>query len=158
MSLTHKGFYQVVDAVYSFLIARDDVSTVTIGTVNDADLNKQTVFPLVHMVPTGASRGPQVTTYGFTFYFLDWVNETKDNPREQPDALYGITDLIDVWHSTDVTLTEFLAHFQRGAGYSNNFQLEQTSPSTPFQNRFTNLLAGWEANIQITVPNASPIC
>ena len=77
MSLTHKGFYQVVDAVYSFLIARDDVSTVTIGTVNDADLNKQTVFPLVHMVPTGASRGPQVTTYGFTFYFLDWVNETK---------------------------------------------------------------------------------
>ena len=45
-----KGFYNVTDKLKDTLLAEPFVNTVTFGSLDDVDLNKQTIFPLSHII------------------------------------------------------------------------------------------------------------
>ena len=44
------GFYDLIDKIKDALIAEPFVNTVTYGSLDDIDLNKQTIFPLSHIM------------------------------------------------------------------------------------------------------------
>ena len=44
-----KGFYNLTDKLKDTLLAEPFVNTVTFGSLDDVDLNKQTIFPLSHI-------------------------------------------------------------------------------------------------------------
>ena len=44
------GFYSVIDNIKAELIASPFVNTVTEGSIFEVDLNKQTIFPLSHIM------------------------------------------------------------------------------------------------------------
>jgi len=45
-----RGFYVITDLIENLLIADEYINTVTYGDISDVDLNKQTIFPLGHLI------------------------------------------------------------------------------------------------------------
>ena len=45
-----RGFYQITDTLKTNLLLDENVNTVTTGDIFDIDLEKQTIFPLSHIV------------------------------------------------------------------------------------------------------------
>ena len=45
-----RGFYQITETIKDQLFADDNINTVTTGDITDIDLNKQTIFPLCHII------------------------------------------------------------------------------------------------------------
>ena len=52
-----KGFYQVTDKLKTLLNAEPFVNTVTYGSIDDVDLDKQSIFPLSHIIVNNAVVG-----------------------------------------------------------------------------------------------------
>ena len=53
-----KGFYNVTDKIKDALVAEPFVNTVTFGSIDDVDLNKQTIFPLSHVTVNSTNNIP----------------------------------------------------------------------------------------------------
>ena len=52
-----KGFYNVTKELKTALAAEPFVNTVTFGSLDDVDLNKQTIFPLSHIIVNNTTVG-----------------------------------------------------------------------------------------------------
>lgn len=154
-----KGFYHITQKVRDYLEARGDISTVHLGVdITQIDQKKQSIFPLVFILVEPATLTASITRYTFSLFFTDIVETTKGESREQFDAFFGVTDVQDVWARMGAIAEETFAEFKRGDAYEDGFQVNGDGTITPFAERFGNLLAGWELQISIDVPNGSKIC
>ena len=45
-----RAFYQITETIKSNLLSDVNVNTVTTGDISDVDLQKQTIFPLCHII------------------------------------------------------------------------------------------------------------
>ncbi len=69
-----KGYYHITEKIRDIAVADGYINVVTEGDISEVDLNKQTIFPLLHIVPTNASLGPKTTTIDFTLICLNVVD------------------------------------------------------------------------------------
>jgi len=154
-----KGFYHITTVIKDYLEARGDISTVLLGAdISEIDTAKQSIFPMVFMLVQPATITGHITRYTFSLYFTDIVEETKGEKRQQLEAFFGVTDVQDVWARMAAIAEETFAYFQRGAGYSSQYQVNGDGTLTPFTEAYGNLLAGWELTLSIDVKNAAQIC
>jgi hypothetical protein len=66
-----KGFYQVTTAIKDQLYKDVFVNTVSSGDIFEIDLNKQTIFPLSHIIVNNARI---IITFGYLIYqFYVWM-------------------------------------------------------------------------------------
>ena len=72
------GFYRVLDTLKTSL--QDDVNcnTVTYGDITQVDLNKQTIFPLSHIIVNSATSGENTITFNISVLAMDIVDIRKD--------------------------------------------------------------------------------
>ena len=73
-----KGFYNVTDKLKDALIAEPFVNTVTFGSIDDVDLNKQTIFPLSHITVNNTIVGTKTLTFNISILSMDIVDVSKD--------------------------------------------------------------------------------
>ena len=72
-----KGFYNVTDKLKDALIAEPFVNTVTFGSLDDVDLNKQTIFPLSHIIVNNTTVGTKTLTFNISILSMDFVDISK---------------------------------------------------------------------------------
>ena len=58
-----KGFYNVTDKLKTKLQEEPFVNTVSFGSIDDVDLDKQSIFPLAHVIVNNAIVGTKTTTF-----------------------------------------------------------------------------------------------
>ena len=148
------GFYDLTDKIKDTLQAEPFVNTVTYGSLDDIDLNKQTIFPLSHIIVNNVTVGTQTMRFNISVLSMDIVDESKN----EADDFVGNDNEQDVLNTQLAIQNRLLALLQRGELYTDKFQVEGEVTCEPFVDRFENKLAGWAATFDVLIPNDMTVC
>tara|TARA_E500000318_G_scaffold108375_1_gene119125 strand:- start:339 stop:794 length:456 start_codon:yes stop_codon:yes gene_type:complete len=149
------SFYDLTKKIKDTLKAEPFVNTVTYGSLDDIDLNKQTIFPLSHIIVNNAVVGENTVAYNISVLSMDIVDESKE---EVTDNFVGNNNEQDVLNTQLEVQNRLIALLQRGDLYRDKYQVEGDVTCEPFVDRFENKLAGWAATFDVIVPNDMTIC
>lgn len=149
------GFYNITDKIKDTLAAEPFVNTVTYGSLDDVDLNKQTIFPLSHLIVNNCNVANNTLTFNISVLAMDVVDESK---AEVEDDFIGNDNEQDVLNTQLAVLNRLIAILQRGDVYTDKYQVVGAVGCEPFVDRFENKLAGWVATFDVVVENDMTIC
>lgn len=150
-----KGFYQISKAIKDQLDADAFVNTVTIGDVFKVDLNKQTIFPLSHIMINSAAYNGNTFNYSISVLCMDIVDESKEATT---DIFLGNDNEQDVLNTQQMVATRLLEMLRRGDLYDDGFQLQDGASIEYFVDRFENKIAGVTVTMNVIAQNDMTIC
>lgn len=149
------GYYYVVNTLKDYLKSNDFINTVSIGDIFSVDLNKQTIFPLAHIIVNNAQLAENNTSLNISILFMDIVDESK---AEITDIWEGNDNEQDVLNTQLALASKLTADLVRGYLYSNLIQVLGTPGAEPFVDRFENKIAGWTLTFDVIIPNDMTLC
>jgi len=151
-----KSYLEIIEILRNELLLNKNITTVTVGDITEVDLDKQTIFPLAHIVVGNTSFNSTILTYDVSVLIMDIVHdditENEPNIYKNDNELYVLNTMFNIGnHLTDKLFN--------GSLYDGNTFVDRSSVSAqPFKDRFENLLAGWSFNFQLTVRNNIDRC
>jgi hypothetical protein len=148
-----RQFYDITTKLRDTLEAHSQVNVVTTGDIFDVDLNKQTIFPLSHIIVNQATFDGPTVLMNVSVVCMDLVDETKENPRDQAEPFYGTSNEQDILNTQLAVVNHVVQELRRGDLYLDLYQLEGNATAVPFTERFENLLAGWTATFDVRLAN-----
>jgi hypothetical protein len=149
------GYYYLVNTLKTYLSNLDFINTITIGDIFSVDLNKQTIFPLAHIIVNNAQLAENTTSLNLSILFMDVVDESKDKITDVWDGNDNEQDVLN----TQLTLASKLtSDLMRGYLYSNLIQINGDPTAEPFVDRFENKVAGWTLTFDVIIPNDMTLC
>lgn len=147
-----KTYYEITEAIYNHLSNNNITKTVTIGDITEVDLNRRTIFPLAHIIVNAGNITPQVINLQLSVLFMDLVDYSDTQTKDQQQPFYGNNNLQDV-HNTQLAAANLLGQsMMRGDLWDNYFHTDSVDVE-PFQDRFENTLAGWSLNVSVNIRN-----
>ena len=150
-----KGYYNITTAIKNQLDLDVFVNTVTLGDIFKVDLNKQTIFPLSHIMVNNATYLNNIWQFNLSVLCMDIVDESKS---ETIDIFIGNDNEQDVLNTQLAVINRMLEVVRRGDMYSDGYQLTGSPSVEPFVDRFENKIAGWTVTFDIQVANDMTIC
>lgn len=150
-----KGFYDLTTKIKDTLSAEPFVNTVTYGSIDDIDLNKQNLFPLAHLMVNNCQVGERTLIFNISVMAMDIVDISKE---ETTDQFVGNDNEQDVLNTQLAVLTRVLNLLQRGTLYTDKYQVTGAVTCEPFVDRFENKLAGWAATFNVEIQNDMTVC
>jgi len=148
-----RQFYNITKTIKDTLEAHSQVNVVTYGDIYDVDLNKQTIFPLSHIMVNQATFEGQTVRMSITVIAMDVVDETKEDPRDQNEPFYNTNNEQDILNTQLAVINDLVTELRRGTLYTDLYQLDGNPTCVPFTERFENLLAGWTATFDVLLSN-----
>jgi len=150
------SYYNVLKEVKDHFLANGITNTVSYGDDSKLDLNKTSIFPLVHLDINRVEYTE--TNIVFTFYILcvglidqDWVEESED------EFFTGNNDQ-DVMNEQLFVLTGLVESLRRGDLYRKNIRLYAQPSGQPVGAFDDSQIAGWSSEIQIMMPKDYSVC
>lgn len=149
-----QAYYNVLSNIKAKLEADEFVNTVTQGDIFDIDLNKQTIFPLSHIIINDVTKSKNILVFNVTVMCMDIVDISKDETTDDFRGNDNEQDVLNTQMAVGLRLVELL---ERG---SNNSQFMMRGEPTfeGFTERFENNIAGWAVTFDIHVPNTMTSC
>jgi hypothetical protein len=155
---TYYSFVQFFNNVCS---AHPSVTTFSNDDIRNIDTEKQTLFPLANLIVNNVTIDYGLMTYNVTLMVMDRVEVVQEDsigPYNILDYNYrGQSNLLDVHNSTLLTINDIISYIYRNP-QALDYNVTTAALITPFEERFSNLLAGWAADINVTVGNPQPMC
>ena len=105
------GYYYVVNTLKDYLKSNDFINTVSIGDIFSVDLNKQTIFPLSHIMINSAAYNGSTFNYSISVLCMDIVDESKEATT---DIFVGNDNEQDVLNTQQMVATRLLEMLRRG--------------------------------------------
>ena len=149
------NYFDIIDRLKQHFESDELVSTVSQGDIFDIDLNKQTLFPLVHLIVNTATFEENVIRYNISILAMDIVNVSKD---ETTDKFAGNNNELYVLNTMLAVHNRCYELLRRGTLYTEGFQVDGTPTCEPFTERMENNLTGWTLTVDILIPNDMTIC
>jgi hypothetical protein len=151
-----QSYLQIIEILRNELLSNNNITTVSTGDISDIDLDKQTIFPLAHIVVGNASFNSSIITYDVSILLMDIVHsdttENEPNIYQDDNSMYVLNTMLNIGnHITDKL-------FNGNLYDGNTFVDRSTVTAEPFSDRFENLLAGWAFNFQLVVRNNIDRC
>jgi hypothetical protein len=150
-----KGFYQITTAIKDQLYKDIFVNTVSSGDIFEIDLNKQTIFPLSHIIVNNATYNSNTWLFNISVLCMDVVDFSK---TEQTDQFLTNDNEQDVLHTQLMVINRLLEVLRRGSLFDDLYQLQGTPNCEPFVDRFENKIAGWTVTFDVIVSNQMTSC
>ena len=148
-------FYEITQAIKNQLKEDTFVNTVTTGDIFKVDLNKQTIFPLSHIIVNSVSYQGNVLNYNISILSMDIVDESKDLTT---DIFIGNDNEQDVLNTQLAVANRFLEVLNRGALGDYYELVNGTANIEFFTERFENKIAGVTYTFDIAIQNTMSIC
>jgi hypothetical protein len=149
------GFYRVLDTLKTSLQADVNCNTVTYGDITQVDLNKQTIFPLSHIIVNSATSGENTITFNISVLAMDIVDIRKD---EVTDIFEGNNNEQDILNTQLSVLNKVIQNLRIGNLYADGYQILGDVTLEPFRDRFENQIAGWTATMDVIIGNGVNVC
>lgn len=149
------GYYYVVNTIKDYLKNTYFINTVTIGDIFGVDLNKQTIFPLSHIIVNNATLNENTTSLNISILFMDLVDESKE---EITDIWLSNDNEQDVLNTQLALASRLTSDLMRGTLFTSLVQVLSSPSAEPFIDRFENKVAGWTLTFDVTIPNDMTIC
>jgi hypothetical protein len=147
-------FYEITTVIKNQLQLDAFVNTVTMGDIFNVDLNKQTIFPLSHIIVNSASYQGNIFVYNISILSMDIVDESKELIT---DIFLGNDNEQDVLNTQMMVANRFLEVLRRGALYE-NYNLIGNAQIEFFTERFENKLAGVTTTFDMSIRNTMTKC
>lgn len=148
-------YYNILEMIRTQLLGDVNVNTVTTGDIFDVDLDKQTIFPLSHVMVNQATRKDRVYTLNISVLLMDIVDKVN---HEATDKFRGNDNEQDVFNTQLSVGGRLVEMLKRGDLRDDNFELTNDPNFEPFTERFENSLAGWALTFDVDVPNTMTVC
>jgi hypothetical protein len=149
------GFYDILDKLKWHFDNDEIVNTVTQGDIFQVDLNKQTIFPLTHIMVNSSTLSDNTQTFNVSLIAMDIVDISK---TEVTDTFQENNNELDVLNTQHHVLNRCYQQMLHGNLWDAQFVVETDPTLEPFTERFENLLAGWTMTFDVVVPNDMTIC
>jgi hypothetical protein len=149
------GFYDILDKLKWHFDNDEIVNSVTQGDIFQVDLNKQTIFPLTHIMVNSSSLQSNTQTFNVSILAMDIVDISKS---EVTDVFQENNNELDVLNTQHHVLNRCYQQMLHGNLWDLDFVVAGEPTLEPFTERFENLLAGWTMTFDVTVPNDMTIC
>jgi len=149
------GFYDLLNKLKYHFDNDEIVNTVTQGDIFQVDLNKQTIFPLTHLMVNSSTLGDNTMTFNVSIIAMDIVDISKS---EVTDQFQENNNELDVLNTQHAVLNRAYKQMLHGNLWDINMVIETEPSLEPFTERFENLLAGWTMTFDVVVPNEMTIC
>ena len=149
------GYYNLLTKIKEHFDSDALVNTVTQGDIFEVDLNKQTIFPLVHIIVNSVQFVNNVQQANVSIMAMDIVDISKD---ETTSLFDGNDNELDVLNTQLAILNRVYEMLRRGDLYDDSFQVTGAPNCEPFIDRFENKLAGWTMTYDVLFPNDMTIC
>ena len=153
--------YDILDTLKEELRDNVAVNTVSFGDITEIDLNKTSIFPLSHIILGTSRHLGNLIEFDITVIMADVVDVS--NVAESNDEFYGNDNLQDVLNTQFQVGNRVVNGMRRASRFSENmydrnYRIVADPTLEPFIDRFSNLLAGYELNFTVQVPNNSSVC
>lgn len=149
------NYFDIIDKLKEHFENDPLISTISQGSIWDVDLNKQSIFPLVHIIVNTATFEGNVIRYNISLLAMDIVDISKEETTDKFDGndneLYVLNTMLAV-HNRCYEL------LKRGDLYTDKFQVDGDPSCEPFTERMENNLSGWTMSCDILIPNDMTIC
>jgi hypothetical protein len=149
------GFYDILDKLKWHFDNDELVNSVTQGDIFQVDLNKQTIFPLTHIMVNSSSLQSNTQTFNVSILAMDIVDISKS---EVTDVFQENNNELDVLNTQHHVLNRCYQQMLHGNLWDLDFVVAGEPTLEPFTERFENLLAGWTMTFDVTIPNDMTIC
>ena len=147
--------YDILDKVKSILDANDQINTVTYGDIFEVDLNKQSIYPLAHIMLGNATLTDHIIEHTVTVLCMDIVDVSKADQRDEAEPFYGIDNEQDVLNTQLYVMNDLIQNLKKGDPHLDAFHLVGDPTCEPFSDRFENTLAGW--GVDLTIQTKNPV-
>ena len=149
------NYFDIIDKIKQHFENDPLVNTVTQGDIFDVDLNKQTIFPLCHIIVNQATFENNVIRYNISILAMDITDISKSESEDKFDGNDNELYILNTMMAVHNRCYEML---RRGDLYSDKFQVDGSPTCEPFTERFENKLAGFTLTVDILIPNDMTIC
>jgi hypothetical protein len=149
------NYFDIIDKIKQHFENDPLVNTVTQGDIFDVDLNKQTIFPLCHIIVNQATFENNVIRYNISILAMDITDISKSESADKFDGNDNELYILNTMMAVHNRCYEML---RRGDLYSDKFQVDGSPTCEPFTERFENKLAGFTLTVDILIPNDMTIC
>lgn len=149
------GYLTIIDKIKAQLETEEFVNSITEGSLLDIDLNKQTIFPLVHIIVNNFTFSEQTITCNLSILAMDNVDISKELVN---DVYLGNDNKQYVLNTTLLILNRLYQQLKRGDLFDDNYQVLDTATVEPFEERFENYIAGNTMTIDVVFHNNMSIC
>ena len=149
------NYFDIIDKIKQHFENDPLVNTVTQGDIFDVDLNKQTIFPLCHIIVNQATFENNVIRYNISILAMDITDISKS---ENADKFDGNDNELYILNTMMAVHNRCYEMLRRGDLYSDKFQVDGSPTCEPFTERFENKLAGFTLTVDILIPNDMTIC
>lgn len=148
------SFYKVVEFLKASFQNDEFVNTITHGVINDVDVDKKNIFPLVHFQIINAQVIEGLIVFTFTIWVLDIRNISK---KPITDKFLKNDNELDNLNTTFAITNKFLTKLRLQRN-NQDIELFANSTPTPIEFDFTNILDGWQFDVQLSIPNDVEVC
>lgn len=138
--------YRIIKEIKEALLDEPFVNTVTEGDIFAVDLNKQTMFPLSHIIMNQVTHQGNVLNFNITILLMDIINQKDTDNR------------VDIWNTQMLVGTRVMDRLNRGDLRDDFWELTGNPTFEPFTERFENDLAGWALTFDVLVRNDMTMC
>jgi hypothetical protein len=149
------GYYYLVNRLKTYLDATGFINSVSVGDIYSIDLEKQTIFPLSHIIVNNATPNEQILSFNISILFMDIVDESKS---ETTNLFEGNDNSHDVLNTQCSIANKLYVDLIRGNLYSELVQVTGTPSLEPFVDRFENKVAGWTLTFDVSIPQSMTTC
>jgi hypothetical protein len=150
-----KGHVQILDTIKNKLESEQFVNTITEGSLFDIDLNKQTIFPLVHLIVNNYTFDENLIKCNISILHMDNVDISKE---EVSDVFLGNDNKQQVINTAMAVLNRIYQLLRHGDLYDSGYQIDGSANVEIFEERFENLIAGCTMTLDIAFNSDMTIC
>jgi hypothetical protein len=150
-----RGFYLLTQKIKDTLLSDLNVNTVTTGDITEVDLNKQTIFPLSHMIVNNVTSSENTLGFNISILAMDIVDQSKDAVT---DIFLGNDNEQDVLNTQLAVLNKLVQKLRIGQLHRDLYQVLGDVTLEPFMDRFENQVAGWTATFDVIIQNDINVC
>lgn len=145
-----RGYYLVVDAIKTELLSNPNIATCTFGDITDIDLDKQSIFPLAHIIIDNVVNAEKSLQFSFTVLTMEQLNSSKVYVE---DLFEGNTNVHNILNTQLAVSNRLISRLRSGELYEDGYQLIGNPTCEPFFDRFENVLAGWSTSFVVEIFN-----
>ena len=143
------SFYKVVEFIKRHFENDIFVHKITHGVIEDIDVDKKNIFPLVHLSIISAQVLDGIIVYTFRIWALDIRNISK---KPITDKFLKNDNELDNLNTCFAICNKFLTRVKLQR-MPNDIELQAMSTLEPVQYEMSNTLDGWQFDVQLSIPN-----
>ena len=146
-----RSYIDLMERLRDSCLDNKSISTVTVGDLSEVDLDKQSIYPLAHIMINTANFNSTIITYDVSILFMDVVHS---DTTENEAVIYDNDNLNFVLNTMINAGNHITDEFNSGVLNDGNTRINrETVSAEPFKDRFENLVAGWAFNFQVETRN-----